>query len=43
MENLVNLKIVQGGMLPKIKNCIELLRMELEVSLFLMVENQELY
>ena len=23
MENLVNLKIVQGGMLPKIKNCIE--------------------
>ena len=23
MENLVNLKIVQGGMLPKIKNCID--------------------
>jgi len=23
MENIVNLKIVQGGMLPKIKNCIE--------------------
>ena len=23
MENLVNLKIIQGGMLPKIKNCID--------------------
>ena len=23
MENLVNLKIVQGGMIPKIKNCID--------------------
>ena len=23
MENLINLKIVQGGMLPKIKNCID--------------------
>ena len=23
MENLVNLKIVQGGMLPKIKNCVD--------------------
>ena len=44
MENLVNLKIVQGGMLPKIKNCIEAVENgELEVSLFLMVENQELY
>ena len=23
IENLVNLKIVQGGMIPKIKNCID--------------------
>ena len=23
IENLINLKIVQGGMIPKIKNCID--------------------
>ena len=33
MENLVNLKIVQGGMLPKIKNCIDAVENGVRLSL----------